>query len=253
MRYTLIALIVVLFMLAGCGQEDKAITNNTKPAQVLSLNPSPMEPEMVGELHNQGLNYVLDHMIATLPPQPTSEDVMDRLYEGTAGFLEENGLDVPQATILTAIDVAPYLKPGFDATVNLHQAVELLNGQPRVYTLLLQLETLVNTTTSVRALGAEISKWEQRVLETAGLEDPELLFLLSVGEVAAHSAAYWEAEYSRWETKLGVYPTDYPWGDLGKTDLAGAIVGGITGGGVLIGGLGASLGFAIVVFLNTLF
>ncbi len=210
----------------------------------MSQRPGDEKYERIGQLHNEGLDFVLDRLSASQTKGGsglTREQAMAVVMEAVTAYLENHGIPTDQ--------VRPEVYCGEE-----YDGAGLTDEQKELYDELIGAirDPLLDYESTQKA----VSLVEARV--AAALPTQEAEPLLCGIAVARYSMEYWYNHADEWELLAGldnlayqpmtkaVTPEsdedDLSWKDLVEADAGGAVVGAIAGGGAgaLAGGLTAS-------------
>ncbi len=212
---------------------------------------SPKQFEMVGTMHNKGLDYVLKSMKFHGSSQKTVSDLLLENQKATLSFLQDENPNLTPAQIglldRQLSEVTSYFNSYIQNAKSARKSVsveELSQGlierfiKPNLssqqYVLFRKvLDASKDFEQDFDALESSLNSIQNEVYSLTKEEQPTLFQAISV---AKSSSQYWQANRANWESflssniglpnngRIGATPSN---GRIGAMDTAGAVIGGI--------------------------
>lgn len=252
-------------LLTSCGDEENNLTNK----QDFSID----QYKHVGQLHNQGLDYVLasakEAGIADLKEQDAAT-INEFVIEKSLDFANEQaafaGDRAFQRTVALAnsslSQVGSTDASNRESDQEIFDLIQSSDISPMAKELLItSVQVFDNPDMSYEETTQALYQISDQAANS--LENPEEVMLVQSSiSVGIETADYWaNGGVADWSEEWGtgdVMAAEINWKDVGKADLKGAISGGLkaifTGGGVLVGaGIGALAASAAEIIVQLLF
>ncbi len=194
-----------------------------------------LDYEMVGELHNEGLDFILEE----IKSQPTTKNgvrEISRQFIDNAieKFLNNNNINTGYESVITR------------SASELNESVaELSDSTAKIYYAKIQKVFYSSEFSNSKDAIEHIEAIEEEIkLNCTG---SDLSALLCGASVAKNTLIYWEKNTAKWVEAITGANTrvltraEWSWKEFGGQDVSGAVAGAVVGAGVgsLAGGAGA--------------